>query len=145
MSTAREYCQNIGRELDALELILSTDIEAMKQIIAGNSANWVDDDDEAKQYYEAINELNADVELDAYQIVSQYLYETVLEITILRTDDRQQTRVEILRTCGGPRCDISRDSNDGQIISVTTYNGHDQSTIRNSYPELSNYLDELAQ
>ena len=144
MSTAREYCQNIGRELDALELILSTDIEAMKQIIAGNSANWADDD-EAKQYSEAINELDADIELDAYQIVSQYLYETVLEITILRTDDHQQTRIEILRTCGGPRCDISRDSNDGQIISVTTYDGHDQATIRNSYPELSNYLDELAQ
>ena len=144
MSTAREYCQNIGRELEALELILSTDIEAMRQIIAGNSANWADDD-EAKQYSEAINELEADIELDAYQIVSQYLYETVLEITILRTDDRQQTRVEILRTCGGPRCDISRDSNDGQIISVTTYDGHNQATIRNSYPELSNYLDELAQ
>lgn len=144
MSTAREYCQNIGRELDALELILSTDIEAIKQIIAGNSANWTDDD-EAKQYSEAINELDADIELDAYQIVSQYLYETVLEITILRTDNRQQTRVEILRTCGGPRCDISRDSNDGQIVSVTTYDGHDQATIRNSYPELSNYLDELAQ
>ena len=144
MNTAREYCQNIGRELDALELILSTDIEAIKQIIAGNSANW-EDEDEAKQYNEAINELDADIELDAYQIVSQYLYETVLEITILRTDDRQQTRVEILRTCGGPRCDISRDSNDGQIISVTTYDGHDQATIRNSYPELSNYLDELAQ
>ena len=144
MSTAREYCQNIGRELEALELILSTDIEAMRQIIAGNSANWTDDD-EAKQYNEAINELDADIELDAYQIVSQYLYETVLEITILRTDDHQQTRVEILRTCGGPRCDISRDSNDGQIISVTTYDGHDQATIRNSYPELSNYLDELAQ
>ena len=111
---------------------------------AENSANW-EDEDEAKQYNEAINELDADIELDAYEIVSQYLYETVLEITILRTDDRQQTRVEILRTCGGPRCDISRDSNDGQIISVTTYDGHDQATIRNSYPELSNYLDELAQ
>lgn len=142
MSTAHEYCQNIGRELEALELILSTDIEAMKLIIAGKSAYNVD---EAQQYSEAVSELDADIELDAYQIVSQYLYETVLEITILRTDDHQQTRVEILRTCGGPRCDISRDSNDGQIISVTTYDGHDQATIRNSYPELSNYLDELAQ
>ena len=142
MSTAREYCQNIGRELEALELILSTDIEALRLITTERTTY---DNETIEQYDEAVSELDADIELDAYQIVSQYLYETVLEITILRTDDRQQTRVEILRTCGGPRCDISRDSNDGQIISVTTYDGHDQATIRNSYPELSNYLDELAQ
>lgn len=142
MSTAHEYCQNIGRELEALELILSTDIEALRLITTERTAY---DNETIEQYNEAVNELDADIELDAYQIVSQYLYETVLEITILRTDDRQQTRVEILRTCGGTRCDISRDNNDGQIISVTTYDGHDQATIRNSYPELSNYLDELAQ
>lgn len=127
MSTAREYCQNIGKELDALEHVLSTN------------------ETDTEQYADAIKELETDIELMSYQIVSQYLYEAILEITILRTDDRERTRIELLRTCGGPRCDISRDSNDGQIIEITTYDGHDQATIRNSYPELSNYLDELAQ
>lgn len=130
--TARDYCRNIGRELDALDFILTH---------AGRDL----DDIATATYAEAINELETDPDLDAYDIVAQYLNETALDLKILRTDDCQQTRVEILRTCGGPHCEITRDSNDGQIISVTTYDGHDQATIRNSYPELSNYLDGLAQ
>jgi hypothetical protein len=63
----------------------------------------------------------------------------------LRTDDRKSHRIEMLRTCGGPRCDITRDSDDGQIVAVTTYDGGDQATIRNSYPVLARYLDELAE
>ena len=130
-NTARDYCRNIGRELDALDFILT----------AGHDL----DDETAAAYAEAVNELGADIELDAYDIVNQYLSETVLELKILRTDDRNNTRVEILRTCGGPYCEITRDSNDGHIVAVTTYDGHDQATIRNSYAELSNYLDEIAQ
>jgi hypothetical protein len=130
-NTARDYCRNIGRELDALDFILT----------AGHDL----DDETAAAYAEAISELDADIELDAYDIVNQYLNETALEMKILRTDDHQQTRVEILRTCGGPHCEITRDSNDGYIVAVTTYDGHDQATIRNSYRELANYLDEIAQ
>jgi len=131
-NTARDYCRNIGRELDALDFIL-------------NKAGRDLDNETAETYAEAISELETDIDLDAYDIVNQYLNETALEIKILRTDDHQQTRVEILRTCGGPHCEITRDSNDGQIVAVTTYDGHDQATIRNSYPELANYLDEIAQ
>jgi hypothetical protein len=130
-NTARNYCRNIVRELDALDFILT----------AGHDL----DDETAAAYAEAVNELGADIELDAYDIANQYLSETVLELKILRTDDRNNTRVEILRTCGGPHCEITRDSNDGHIVAVTTYDGHDQATIRNSYTELSNYLDEIAQ
>jgi hypothetical protein len=130
-NTARDYCRNIGRELDALDFILT----------AGHDL----DDETAAAYAEAISELDADIELDAYDIVNQYLNETALEMKILRTDDHQQTRVEILRTCGGPHCEITRDSNDGHIVAVTTYDGHDQATIRNSYAALADYLDEIAQ
>lgn len=130
-NTARDYCRNIGRELDALDFILT----------AGHDL----DNETAAAYAEAISELNADIELDAYDIVNQYLNETALEMKILRTDDHQQTRVEILRTCGGPHCEITRDSNDGHIVAVTTYDGHDQATIRNSYRSLAHYLDEIAQ
>ena len=131
-NTARDYCRNIGRELDALDFILTH---------AGRDL----DDIAAATYTEAISELETDPDLDACDIVAQYLNETILELKILRTDDQQQTRVEILRTCGGPHCEITRDSNDGYIVAVTTYDGHDQATIRNSYAALANYLDEIAQ
>ena len=131
-NTARDYCRNIGRELDALDFILTH---------AGHDL----DDIAAATYTEAISELETDPDLDACDIVAQYLNETALDLKILRTDDCQQTRVEILRTCGGPHCEITRDSNDGYIVAVTTYDGHDQATIRNSYAALANYLDEIAQ
>jgi hypothetical protein len=130
--TARDYCRNIGRELDALDFILAHSSRDL-------------DDETAEAYAEAINELETDADLDACDIVAQYLNETALDLKILRTDDCQQTRVEILRTCGGPHCEITRDSNDGHIVAVTTYDGHDQATIRNSYAALANYLDEIAQ
>ena len=130
--TARDYCQLIGRELDALELVLTTGLD-------------IEDDQTAGEYAEAINELGADIEQDPYDIVGQWLNETILELKILRTDNRNSTRIEMLRTCGGPRCDITRDSDDGLIVAITTYSGTDQATTRNSYPELANYLDELAQ
>ena len=131
-NTARDYCRNINRELDALDFILTH---------AGHDL----DDIAAATYTEAISELETDPDLDACDIVAQYLNETILELKILRTDDQQQTRVEILRTCGGPHCEITRDSNDGYIVAVTTYDGHEQATIRNSYAALANYLDEIAQ
>ena len=131
-NTARDYCRNIGRELDALDVILTH---------AGRDL----DDIAAATYAEAISELETDPDLDACDIVAQYLNETALAMKILRKEDQQQTRVEILRTCGGPHCEITRDSNDGQIVAVTTYDGHDQATIRNSYAALANYLDEIAQ
>ncbi len=130
--TARDYCRNIGRELDALDFILSHSSRDL-------------DDETAEAYAEAISELETDIDLDACDIVAQYLNETALDLKILRTDDCQQTRVEILRTCGGPHCEITRDSNDGNIVAVTTYSGTDQATIRNSYAALANYLDEIAQ
>ena len=131
-NTARQYCQLIGNELDALEVILT----------AGSDINSVITH---TSYMAAIDELEAEADGDPYDIVSQYLNETILELKILRTDDRNSTRIEMLRTCGGPRCDITRDSDDGQIVSITTYSGTDQATIRDSYPALAQYLDDIAE
>jgi hypothetical protein len=141
MSAAREYCQLIGRELNALETVLSVDAEALRRHFAGENAREAYDE----AYDEAVKELETDPDLDAYDQLSEYLNETILEFKILRTDDRNSHRIEMLRTCGGPRCDITRDSDDGQIVAVTTYDGGDQATIRNSYPVLARYLDELAE
>ena len=130
-NTARDYSRAIARELDALEFILTT---------AGNL-----DPATAEDIAAAYAELGQENTSDDYEAPLTWLNESCLDLKVLRTDDREQTRVEILRTCGGPHCEITRDSNDGQVIAVTTYDGTEQATIRNQYPNLSAYLDEIAQ
>jgi hypothetical protein len=130
-NTARDYSRAITRELDALEFILTT---------AGNL-----DPATAEDIAAAYAELEQENTGDDYETPLTWLNQSCLDLKVLRTDDREQTRIEILRTCGGPHCEITRDSNDGQIIAVTTYDGSNQATIRNQYPNLSAYLDEIAQ
>jgi hypothetical protein len=130
-NTARDYCREISKELDALELILAT---------VGNRDEALTEDIAA-----AYNELGQENTGDDYDTLSIWINETILDLKILRTNNHELTRVELLRTCGGPHCEITRDSNDGQVIAVTTYDGSDQATIRNTYPHLSAYLDEIAQ
>jgi len=130
-NTARDYCREISKELDALEFILAT-ADNLDEAIALDVAA-------------AYAELEQENTADDYEAPLTWINNTIVDLKILRTDDREQTRVEILRTCGGPHCEITRDSNDGQVIAVTTYDGSDQATIRNQYPNLSAYLDEIAQ
>jgi len=130
-NTARDYCREISKELDALELILAT---------AGDRDEALTEDIAA-----AYNELGQENTGDDYEAPLTWINETILDLKILRTDNHEQTRVELLRTCGGPHCEITRDSNDGQVIAITTYDGSDQATIRDTYPHLSAYLDEIAQ
>ena len=129
--TARDYSRAIAQELDALEFILTT---------AGDL-----DPATAEDIAAAYAELGQENTNDDYEAPLTGLNESCLDLKVLRTDDREQTRIEILRTCGGPHCEITRDSNDGQVIAVTTYDGTEQATIRNQYPNLSAYLDEIAQ
>jgi hypothetical protein len=130
-NTARDYCRGIARELDALEFILTT---------AGDL-----DEALAEDIAAAYAELGQENTNDDYEAPLTWLNESCLDLKVLRTDDHEQTRVEILRTCGSPHCEITRDSNDGQVIAITTYDGTEQATIRNQYPNLSAYLDEIAQ
>jgi len=130
-NTARDYCREISKELDALEFILAT-ADNLDEAIALDVAA-------------AYAELEQENTADDYEAPLTWINNTILDLKILRTDDREQTRVEMLRTCGGPHCEITRDSNDGQVIAVTTYDGSDQATTRNTYPNLSAYLDEIAQ
>tara|TARA_R110000868_G_scaffold77431_4_gene221685 strand:- start:559 stop:969 length:411 start_codon:yes stop_codon:yes gene_type:complete len=130
-NTAQDYSRAIAQELDALEFILTT---------AGDL-----DPATAEDIAAAYAELNQENTNDDYEAPLTWLNESCLDLKVLRTDNREQTRVEILRTCGGPHCEITRDSNDGQVIAITTYDGTEQATIRNQYPNLSTYLDEIAQ
>jgi len=130
-NTALDYCRSIQCELDALENLL--DCEAVRT------------DDNDTRLAEAYAELEFWNTGDTSDAIYQWINETLLEFKILRTNDRNQTRIEMLRTCGGPHCEITRDNNDGQVIAITTYDGTQQATTRRTYPHLSAYLDEIAQ
>ena len=124
---ARAYSTSIANEVKALEQLLTTD----------------DPDDVAA----ALAELELD-HVEQYDALSTYLNETALEIVHYYAgddDDEPRTRTVILRTCGGPRCEITRESYDGQQIEVTTYVLDECYTYRVTAPALAEQLDELAQ
>jgi len=124
---ARAYSTGIAGEVRALEQLLTTN-----------------DPDEVAA---ALAELGLD-HVEQYDALSTYLAETALEITYYHTaadkDGYAKTRVVILRTCGGPFCEITRDSYDGHQIEITTYLGSDSYTYRATAPALAEQLDELA-
>ena len=125
--TAADYCQRIGQEMAALDTVLRDD---------------------------ASPDTFATLELDPFgpagdadpaDIVGVWMNETALEIVTYRaTDDSGRTITNVLRTCGGPRCDIRRESDDGAVVMVTTYMGGEDHTLRLELPSLADYLDQLA-
>ena len=135
----RTYSQLIAGEVLAVETLLEG------RPTAYDPANIDEADDEHTAYRAALNELELDPDYDANDNdpLTDYLNNTCLEITWYKSGDK--TRAEILRTCGGPRCEISRDSHDGQMIEIRTYEtGAPVDTIRVCAPIMSEQLDILA-
>lgn len=138
-NSAQTYSETIADELHALEIIL-----------AGTPYGYYDDrpdydDDDAAAYRAALAtlEINYEQADDALHI---YLNETALEVSFLREHRNDRTRIEILRTCGGPRCEITRDTHyDGEQITVTTWDHPNTATIRVWAPTLAAQLDEIAE
>jgi hypothetical protein len=124
--SALDYCKSIRNELVACETLLSS---------------W--DPNDFDDMADAFDELGFSKTLQPIEAVDTWLNETCLEVIVLKSDDGSRVRVEILRTCGGPRCEINRSSDDGEVIEITTYDGTDQATIRDQYPNLANYFDEI--
>jgi len=124
---ARAYSTAIAGEVRALEQLLTTD--------------------DADEVAAALAELGLD-HVEQYDALSTYLNETALEIVHYYAndddDDEPRTRTVILRTCGGPRCEITRESNDGHQIEVTTWELGECYTYRVTAPALAEQLDELA-
>jgi len=83
---------------------------------------------------------------DGADIGHDYLNGSCLDIGIWRKVGERDgaTRIEILRTCGGPRCYILRDSEDGSIVEIRVYSGSDSHTLRVNAETLADYLDEMA-
>lgn len=122
---ARRYSTGIADEIKALETLLTTDDpEAVTTALATLEQNENQDD-----------------------ALFTYLNETALEINYYRSHkaDTYELRTVILRTCGGPRCEITRDSNDGHQVEVTTWELGDNYTYRVTAPTLAGILDEFAE
>lgn len=139
MNDAKDYALLIKRELVALDTLLEC---------------WGDIVEIAEEDRGEFEEVSADLATleiewpddDGADIVGDYLNGTCLDITVWRKvgDTHGATRLEILRTCGGPRCDILRDSDDGSIVEVRVYSGSDSHTLRVNAATLADYLDEMA-
>ena len=123
---ARRYSTGIADEIKALETLLSTDNpDEIATALATLEQEHVPHD----------------------EALSNYLIETALEINYYRSHkaDTYELRTVILRTCGGPRCEITRDSNDGQQIEVTTWEAGETYTYRVTAPTLAEQLDQMAE
>ena len=57
---------------------------------------------------------------------------------------RDARRVEVLRTCGGPRCEITRSDDDGAAVTVTVHDGGETATVRVYASSVAEALDEFA-
>ncbi len=131
---ARRYSTLIAGEVRALETLLSLDPY---------------DDNDADEIAAALYEIciHPDTIGEPADALYTYLNEIVLEVTYYTTtgdDHETTTRTVLLRTCGGPRCEITRDSYDGQQIEVTTYELDECYTYRVTAPNLASMLDEMA-
>ena len=135
----RTYSQLIAGEVLAVETLLEG------RPTGYDPADIDDTDEEHTRYRDALNELELDPDYDTddNDPLADYLNNTCLDVTWYKSGTK--TRAEILRTCGGPRCEITRDSIDGSMIEVCTYEaGAPVDTIRVWAPIMADTLDMLA-
>lgn len=146
-NSAYDYAQIIRGEIIAVETLLDN-----WGYVAGVEPEDIDPDILA-EVNTALKELGLDnmpllpvLYDDGADIMADYLNNSCLEMNILKvvSGDSDATRVEILRTCGGPRCDITRDSNDGTVVEISVHDGQYHSVVRVNVPTLAAGLDDLA-
>lgn len=143
---AHDYALLIRAEILALETLIEN-----WQDVAGYSPDDMPEDIDADTLADivaALAELGIEWPAGDTDLMADYLNETCLDLTVLRVANRanyeDRTRVEILRTCGGPRCDITRDSNDGTVVEIVAHDGGTSSTLRVNVENVAAQLDELA-
>lgn len=144
MNDAKDYALLIKQEIIALDTLLENwadIVNISNEDIEELATNGGDD---IRESLETLDMSWPDD--DGADIVGDYLNNTCLDVEVWRKvgDSDGATRLEILRTCGGPRCDILRDSDDGSIVEVRVYSGSDSHTLRVNAATLADYLDEMA-
>ena len=132
VEAARRYSAAIADEVRAVEVLLSCDPD--------------DDGDDIADALRTLELEHCEGD-DMVDVVFTYLNETTLDVDYYVTDDDgvREYRTVILRTCGGPRCEITRDSMDGHQIEVTTWELDEVGTYRVTAPAFSAFLDDLAE
>jgi hypothetical protein len=151
MNTNQQENNTMNLDTRTYSQLIAGEVLAVETLLEGRPKYYFDDepDDEVIAYRAALNELELPQDYDPADILADYLNNYALEVTWLATnssrDDYKKTRAEILRTCGGPRCEIIRDNTDGQIIEVNTYDaGQPVDSVRVWAPALAAALDDLA-
>jgi len=145
---AYEYALLIKRELLALETLLENgrDIaEDLERVRNGDAPEM--EPELLEECVAAQMDLGLEEWPDDYgDIFPDYLNNSCLDMTVLRAtnSNSDRARVEILRTCGGPRCDIFRDTDDGDMIQISVHSWGDSSTLRVSVGNVAGQLDEIA-
>ena len=121
---AEEYCDSIAEELRHMETLLSSEPDE-------------------PNYRSALQQLEFEHVEQGDELVT-WLNENCLEITkAINNDNWEQLGYTILRTFGGPRCEIRRDINDGEWFHVDTWDGSDYHSKRVVLPALAFNLDEM--
>lgn len=141
-NAAHDYALLIKAEIVALDTLLEywQDIAGVDEHDANLTESALDDVKEALIALEL-----AWPDDDGADIVGTYLNESCLGVDVWRkVTGGESTKIEILRTCGGPRCDILRDSDDSSFVEVRVFCGSDSETLRVNVSTLADYLDELA-
>jgi hypothetical protein len=112
---AADYAESIKDEVLTLERAFGGDADALAEF-GGEGSFGI---------YEYLNECAVDVSTAFY--------------------DSGRTRVVVLRTTGGPGCEIVRESMDGGTVTVFAYSNGEPTAIREVYaPMVSAALDDLA-
>lgn len=128
-NTAQDYAQSIREELVNLDMVLELSHVSLPEDSEEDTAQQQD-------LRAAITALEMDHVSDG-DYFANYLNETILETVVLRAENGSRSRVEMLRTCGGPRCDIFFESNDGSNLTIEVYSGSEYGRCRVSLPDLA--------
>lgn len=122
---AQEYARRIADEIRALDVALEGGEGAADAL---KSLEMEDRDDAEGDWF------------------GLWLNETALDLSV-KVDVRGYARggasVEVLRTCGGPRCEITWDSNDGANVEVRVWDGPDFGRVRLTLDNLAARFEEL--
>lgn len=131
---AERYARSIAAEVAALDTLLGgeTDPDTIRDAIAETIGEQPDDD--------RLDELTTDPVTVAYI----WLNEIVLDLRVLRDDRDGTARLELLRTSGGPRCEITRDTSDGTAVEVVVWYGSEHYAHRMNPTAFVAWLDDLA-
>ena len=137
-NTAQQYAETIAQELREL------DTAATGAPYGFDPDDATTDDDDATEYRKALTDL--EMAHDTESPFDTWINETALDLAIL-IDTRGAdfgAKIEILRTCGGPTCYITRDTNDGDRVEIRVSDGQHQHHKSVWLTNVAEYLDELA-